>query len=107
MENNMKQSRQKAAGPKEYVCPEVRLLRLSDDGSFLLAASGGRFEDMENGGDLGGDSAGEGSFSDMGYGGDLGGVVTGGNSKASFIDLAWYWENNELLTCINRMKGVD
>ena len=91
---------------RAYVPPRTGVFCLSDD-IHPLAASGGRFEDMENGGDLGGDSAGEGSFSDMGYGGDLGGVVTGGNSKASFIDLAWDWENNELLTCINRMKGVD
>ena len=86
MENSMKQSRQKVAGPKEYVCPEVRLLRLSDDGSLPLAASGGRFEDMESGGDLGGDSAGEGSFFDLGSGGDLGG--DSGNS-GGFNDMEW------------------
>ena len=64
---------------RQYVRPRAEVLGMDEDGCQLLAVSdrSGQFEDMNNGGDLGGDSAGGGGFEDMEYGGDLGGTVTG------------------------------
>lgn len=62
---------------RAYVPPALSSFHLSDGGSRLLGASTGQFEDMDDGGDLGGDSGNGGQFEDMGWGGDLGGTVTG------------------------------
>lgn len=62
---------------RAYVPPALSSFHLSDGGSRLLVASTGQFEDMEQGGDLGGDSGNDGQFEDMGWGSDLGGTVTG------------------------------
>lgn len=70
---------------RAYMPPRTGVFCLSDD-IHPLAASGGRFEDMESGGDLGGDSAGEGSFFDMGSGGDLGGDR---ENSGGFNDMDW------------------
>jgi len=62
---------------RAYVPPALSSFHLSDGGSRLLGASTGQFEDMDDGGDLGGDLGGDGQFEDMGWGSDLGGTVTG------------------------------
>lgn len=62
---------------RAYVPPALSSFYLSDGGSRLLGASTGQFEDMDDGGDLGGDSGNGGQFEDMGWGSDLGGTVTG------------------------------
>lgn len=62
---------------RAYVPPALCSFHLSDGGSRLLGASTGQFEDMDDGGDLGGDSGNDGQFEDMGWGSDLGGTVTG------------------------------
>lgn len=62
---------------RAYVPPALSSFHLSDGGPRLLGASTGQFEDMDDGGDLGGDSGNGGQFEDMGWGGDLGGTVTG------------------------------
>lgn len=62
---------------RAYVPPALSFFYLSDGGPRLLGASTGQFEDMDDGGDLGGDSGNDGQFEDMGWGSDLGGTVTG------------------------------
>lgn len=62
---------------RAYVPPALSSFHLSDGGSRLLGTSTGQFEDMDDGGDLGGDSGNGGQFEDMGWGDDLGGTVTG------------------------------
>lgn len=71
-----------------YMPPRIGVFCLSDDDCHLLATSqsSGQIGDMEQGGDLGGDNAGDGSFSDLGGGGDLGG--DSGNS-GGFNDMEW------------------
>ena len=87
---------------KSYLPPDICCVSLTD-GHPLMETSIGRFEDMEYGGDLGGDSSGSGSggngsFNDMEWGGDLGGDVTGGSgSKATtFGGMLWNKEFEEL-----------
>lgn len=71
-----------------YVPPRIGVFCLSDADSHLLDTSIGTFEDMEQGGDLGGDSGNNGSFSDMGSGGDLGSDLTK-EDGSSFSDMMW------------------
>ncbi|MBP3767406.1 MAG: hypothetical protein J6I31_03900 [Prevotella sp.] len=68
----------RTAPRKAYMRPAASTIDLSDDNISLLATSTGTFEDMGNGGDLGGDS-GNNSIEDMEWGGNLGTTVTGGN----------------------------
>lgn len=71
---------------RAYVPPALSSFHLSDGGPRLLGASTGQFEDMEQGGDLGGDGGNDGQFEDMGWGGSLGG--DSGNN-GSFSDMGW------------------
>lgn len=71
---------------RAYVPPALSFFHLSDGGSRLLGASKGQFEDMDDGGDLGGDSGNDGQFEDLGWGGSLGG--DSGNN-GSFSDMGW------------------
>ena len=74
----MKTTTIRTAPRKAYMRPAASTIDLSDDNISLLATSTGTFEDMGNGGDLGGDS-GNSSIEDMEWGGDLGTTVTGGH----------------------------
>lgn len=73
----MKTTTIRTAHRKGYMRPAASTIDLSDDNISLLVTSIGTFEDMGNGGDLGGDSGNSSDFNDMEWGGDLGGTVTG------------------------------
>ena len=76
----MKTTSIRTAHRKAYMRPAASIIDLSDDNISLLATSIGTFEDMGNGGDLGGDSGNSGDFNDMEWHSenDLGGTATGG-----------------------------
>lgn len=76
----MKTTTIRTAPRKAYMRPAASIIDLSDDNISLLATSTGTFEDMGNGGDLGGDSGNSGDFNDMEWHSenDLGGTATGG-----------------------------
>lgn len=91
---------------KIYSPPQTGAFCLMDVDSYLLDTSIGTINDMNYGGDLGGDSSSGGSIGEMGYGGDLGGSVTGGSGSKAFSDFMWGEEYRELSSAIEKMEKM-